>query len=101
MSVITGNFGSQAAVEVNQIDASDALDAFINYLDGADAEVAVAAYLPELGRVVVGSNMRSTDSTLTILEMGRHHILTALLEGGEDSHTHLYMDVEEGYDDEE
>ena len=98
MSVITGNFGGREVSEVDRVDATDALDAFINYLDGADAEVAIVAYVPEVGRVVVGSNLLSTDSTLTVLDMGKFHMLTALLEGGEDA-THLFMDIGDDDDD--
>ena len=92
MSVVTGNFGGREVSERDRIDATDALDAFINYLDGADAELAIVAYLPEAGQVVVGSNLLSTDSTLTVLDMGKFQMLTALLEGDGEG-THLFMDI--------
>ena len=98
MSVVTGNFGGREVSERDRIDATDALDAFVNYLDGADAALAIVAYLPEAGQVVVGSNLLSTDSTLTVLDMGKFQMLTALLEGDGEG-THLFMDIGDDDDD--
>ena len=92
MSVVTGNFGGREVSEPERVDATAALEAFITYLDGAEAEVAIVAYVPEVGQVVVGSNLLSSDSTMTVLEMGKFRMMTALLEG-DDEGTHLFMDI--------
>ena len=88
MSVITGNFGGREVAEVDRTDATKALEDFIAYLDGDDAEIVVVAYLPEMGYVSVNSNMLSSDSTMTVLEMGKFSMLTAILEG-EGSHNFM------------
>ena len=101
MSVVTGNFGGREVAEVDRTDAIKALQDTIAYLDDSDAEVVVVAYLPELGYVSVNSNLLSSDSTMTVLEMGKFSMLQAILEG-EGSHNFMgLMKTEEDTDDDD
>ena len=96
MSVITGNFGGLEVAEVDRTDATKALEDFIAFLDGEDAELAIVAYLPEKGFVSVNSNLLSSDSTMTVLEMGKFSMLSAMLEG-EASHNFMGLkEVDDG-----